>query len=140
MAKLNDMYPSKWLKAEEIDGDDLVVTISDIRTESVGQGRDAGDKWVLYFNETDKGLVLNKTNAKAIAKLHGDDTDDWEGKRIALYATEVEYQGETMLGIRVRLKAPKARANGNASTAAPAPLAETDDDGVPIGDDGKPIF
>lgn len=146
MPKVSEMNPSKYLKAEadcvDPDGDpaDLHLTITEVRQETVGMGAQADKKWVLYFKEVDKGLVLNKTNTKAIAKLHGDDTDDWEGKRITLYQTEVEYQGETMLGIRVRLTAPKAKGKPGKNAPAPAPLAVTDENGVPIGDDGEPIF
>lgn len=130
MPKLNDMFPSKWLKAADCDEADLILTISELRQESVGQGADAGMKWVCYFEETEKGLVLNKTNTNTIAKLYGDDTDDWEGKKIALYATEVEYQGQQSLGIRVRSRPPKVKAAAKATPAT--------DNGD--GDDDHPPF
>lgn len=130
MPKVNQMTESRYLKADvdcaDDDGDpiDVNLTITRVEQESVGLGTQAEKKWVLYFKEKDKGLVLNKTNIKAIAKLHGDDTDDWEGKRITLYQTEVEFQGDTVLGIRVRLKAPAAK--GKKSTAAAATEAAED--------------
>jgi hypothetical protein len=123
MPKLSDMMPSNYLKAADCEDDDLVVTIKDVKEEVLGQGADAHTKWILMFREVEKGLVLNTTNIKAIGKLHGDDTDDWIGKRIALHATEVEFKGERMLGIRVRLKAPKADAKP--SKAAPEPPPPT---------------
>ena len=123
MPKLSEMFPSNYLKADQCADADMLLTISEIKQENLGMGKNIESKWVLYFEETDKGLVLNKTNTNAICRLHGEDTDDWDGKRIALYATEVEYQGETMLGIRVRLKAPKVK--GQKAGAAVA--ASTDD-------------
>lgn len=106
--RINDVFPSKYLKADELDGD-LALTIRDVQIEKVGSGKDAEDKPVLYFEETDKGLACNKTNCKTISKLYGDETDDWIGKRIALFATEVDFQGDQVLAIRVRMKAPGGR-------------------------------
>ncbi len=129
MAKLSEMFPSRYLKAADCDESDLVLTVREIKSEQVGQGKDAEDKYVLYFEETEKGLVLNKTNSNTIAKLHGDDTDDWEGKKIALYATEVEFQGQVSLGIRVRLQAPRAKGKAaKAEAAALIPAVGDDDD------------
>lgn len=113
--RMNDAFPSKYLKAEDLEEGDLILMITgaeyaefiDPRTQKSEQ------KPVLRFQgDNNKPLVLNKTNWKSItAALGSDDTDDWIGKKIALYATEVESFGETVLGIRVRLKAPvKAKA------------------------------
>ncbi len=104
MPNLSSMYPSRWLSSKDLDGEDKIVTISRIEEEQIG----GDDKWVLYFRktETDKGLVLNQTNAKSIAKLHGEDSDDWIGKAITLYPTEVQFKNEMVEAIRVRSKAP----------------------------------
>jgi len=52
-------------------------------------------------------MVLNKTNARDIAKLlHSEETDDWVGKRITLCPREVECKG-TMVA-RVESAGPKA--------------------------------
>jgi hypothetical protein len=123
---INSAFPSKYLSAEgDIpEGRDLNLTISDVKMERVGQGRDAEDKPVVYFDEVKKGLTLNVTNKNTIIGLYGKETDDWIGKRIALFATEVEFKGEQVLGIRVRIKAPKAK---------PVPVGPppADDDDMP---------
>ena len=106
MTTLNDLFPSKYLKAADIGESDLIVTIKKLVKEELGQDRD--EKPVLYFSETDKGLVLNKTNAESIAAIYGNDLGGWVGKRIALYATEVSFAGKVSMGIRVRLRAPAA--------------------------------
>ncbi len=126
MPKVSDMQPSKYLKASDAD-EDLVVTMRDIQEEQVGMGRDAEKKWVLYFEEVEKGLILNKTNMNTIAKLYGDDTDDWEGKRITLFSTEVQFQSEMVPAIRIRSKPPKTR-NGKVEPARQtAPAGDGDD-------------
>jgi hypothetical protein len=122
---INDMFPSNWLKAGDIPEDEnLVLTIKSVEIEEVGQGDDKEQKPVCYFEETEKGLVLNKTNATAVAEQHGPDTREWTGKRIALFATEVDFKGKSTLAIRVRLRAPKKQLT--AAGAGKGPDWETD--------------
>jgi hypothetical protein len=102
------------MKAEDFEDGDIVVTIRDESpvewAEFTQKGKPTPDnKPVLYFRHPRdaKALVLNKTNWKTINEVLGsDETDDWAGKQITLYATEVESFGETVLAIRVRLKKP----------------------------------
>lgn len=95
-----------------IEGQNLVdkmmtLTICKIQTEKMKdhKGRDA-EKYVLYFRETKKGLVLNKTNAKRIAILYGCQTGEWDGKQITLYAEEVKAFGEIHNAVRVAEAVP----------------------------------
>lgn len=119
--KMNDAFPSKYLKAEDLEEGDMVVTISDVRFEEFKDPKTQrpDNKPVISFEGKDsKPMVLNKTNYKAITQVVGsDDTNDWGGKKVALYATEVESFGETVLGIRVRLKAPPKAAQAKAQAA-----------------------
>ena len=103
---INTAFPSKYLKADELDGD-VVYTIEGVTLENVGTHEKPESKPVITFAETDKGMVLNKTNANTVAGLYGPDTDGWIGKPITLFATEVDFQGKQTLAIRVRIKAPK---------------------------------
>lgn len=102
--------PSNYLKHQELDeAADTVVTIDSFKYEEVGQGEQKKEKWVLYFSELDKGLVLNSTNGKTICKLYGEEMDEWVGKKLSLYVKDdVEFAGELVSAIRVRPKAPKA--------------------------------
>ena len=75
------LFPSKYLKHDDI-ADGETVTISEVRVEEVGQ--DKQEKPVLYFNEHHKGAILNVTNARAIAKVYGDEESDWQGKKLTL--------------------------------------------------------
>jgi len=79
------------------------ATIEKIRLEEIGRDRD--QKPVIYFEEFSKGLVCNKTNARVIARGFGsEEFDDWIGQRILLYRAEVEFQGELVEAIRVKVK------------------------------------
>ena len=115
--KLSEMFPSKYLKAADLDGD-TVGTISDIRTESLqNAGQPPEDKPVVYFTEISKGLVMNKTNGETIGGIYGDDLDDWIGKPVTLYVDEnVRFQGKTMPAIRIRSKPPSTGVQSKAPT------------------------
>lgn len=130
---VNDAFPSKHLKASDLKGSVVPVTISHVEIEEIGQKKDR--KPVLYFSGKDKGLVLNKTNSKRIADLLGSpETDDWAGQRIALYPSETEFQGDTVECIRVKAALSGGR-NGNATRPKPEPepeIAEEDLDPIPF--------
>jgi hypothetical protein len=111
--RIGDAFPSRYLKASDIPLDEegnsttLVLTIKDVKVETLGQGPDAQQKPVLYFHQTDKGLVCNKTNAKALTELfRTDDTDDWIGKKVGLFVADVQFKDEMVESIRIKKKAP----------------------------------
>jgi len=111
--KMSDAFPSKWLTAAELEDEDgnpadQTLTIREAVMEEMEiPGKDPVEKPVVYFEEIDKGLVLNKTNGKSIAGMYGNDTEDWAGERVTLYPTEVNFQGTMTPCIRVRGKVPK---------------------------------
>jgi hypothetical protein len=123
---VNSLFPSKYVAAGDLMGQDVAVVISGIKQEEVGE--DEKRLPVLYFVGMKKGMVLNRTNAKRIAELYGAETDAWIGKTITLYPSETEYAGDTVPCLRVR----KEQLNGLASVpvvpqpapqAAPVPVA-----------------
>lgn len=118
MPSINDAFPSNYLKASDIRNVEPVVTIDHVAFEPVGKTKEM--KAVVYFKGKDKGVILNKTNATKITQLAGSDqTEDWEGVRIKLFATTTEFGGETVECIRI-----KAAPNVARTTAAPpAPVA-----------------
>lgn len=119
MANINDAFPSNFLKASDLKGNAVTVTIDRIEFEPVGQTKEM--KPVIYFTNKEKGLVLNKTNATTISRLLGSgETEDWHGAAIRIYPTETSYQGEQVDCIRV--KAGTAR-SGNTPTRFVKPEA-----------------
>ncbi len=106
MTDYESIFPSKYFKAADLDGQPKLVIISRWATEEVGKQRD--HKPVLYFQGEDKALVCNVTNARTIAKiLDTRDIDAWIGKEIVLYPTTTEFAGEMMDCIRVARKGAK---------------------------------
>lgn len=132
---VNDAFPSKTLKAADLGNNLITVTISHVDVEAMGRGKDAETKPVVYFAGKTKGLVLNKTNAKRIVEITGSpDTDHWKGHQITLYATETEFQGETVDCIRV-----KPPVKGGVRTAVPVPAPPPPADDFQVSDDDVPF-
>ena len=121
--KGSDIFPSKYIKADDLQGRDIPVTIDHADIEKLGD--DA--KLILYFRGKEKGMVCNKTNFNRIAYLYGDETDDWPGKDIVLTSEFVEFQGKTVRGLRVR--APK-RPDRISTGKVPAKEAENPADAM----------
>lgn len=117
---IDEAFPSKYLKASDLPEEGTQsATIERVTIEEIGVKKDR--KPVIHFEDLDKGFVCNKTNANTIAKVTASrDFDDWVGKTIHLYRAEVEFQGEMVESIRVRLKPSKP--NG----------AKAEDDDIPF--------
>jgi hypothetical protein len=123
--KIGAAFPSKYVKASDLpDGQFIPVTIASVVIENVaGDGQAETDKPVLYFSGKEKGLVLNKTNSSEISAAYGDETDDWAGKKILLYAATTPFNGKTVPCIRVKVPkqvAPKAAPKQPVSAAVNA--------------------
>jgi hypothetical protein len=103
---INDAFPSDYLKADDLKGANVTVTISEVGIEEIGQGQQKEQKLILSFTGKKKRLVCNKTNANTIGKLYGTETDVWIGKSITLAPREVEFQGDMVWAIRVSLQKP----------------------------------
>lgn len=98
---INQAFPSKFLKASDLNDETHVVKIADVKIEQVGQNQDT--KPVAYFEGKKKGLVLNKTNSRKIANIAGSpETEDWVGVEVAIFPTETEFGGESVECIRVK--------------------------------------
>ena len=104
----SEAFPSKYLKATELDGEDITATINSVEWEQIGQ--DKTEKPVLYFRGKTKPMILNATNWDLIVKATGEsDSDEWEGKKITLYRTEVPFKKEMVDAIRVRAESKSKR-------------------------------
>jgi phosphopantetheine adenylyltransferase len=78
------------------------VNLEDLNAELQMAGGNKEVKPVLYFANAKKKLVLNKTNAKAIAKLHGSAAEGWAGKQVVLYPTTTRCGRDVVDCVRVR--------------------------------------
>jgi len=102
--RVDEAFPSTYLKASDLNGKDVKVTIKTYdMAEIKSRSGKTEKKPELHFRGTEKTLLLNKTNANKIAAVLGsDDLDDWIGKTISLYPTVTEFGGEEVECIRIR--------------------------------------
>ncbi len=138
MAKLSDIFPSRFLSAADLQGQEVIATIDRVEIEKF---EDDAQKPIVYFQGKTKGLVCNKTNAKSIELIAGDDTDNWPGAAIILFPMMVDFKGQVVEAIRVRrppdstvvpaLSPPPRPRQGPVSAEATSTMAATaqvDDD------------
>jgi hypothetical protein len=135
-------FPSMYIKAADLQGEDFRVKIKKVTMEEIGSDR----KPIVYFDGASKGLVLNRTNNDAIGSAFGWDSDSWTGKEIILFSMKVPFQGQQVDAIRVRVPkqkpattnvAPNARTRAEQPAMAgngPAPVEayEDLDDEIPF--------
>ena len=129
---LTDAFPSRFLKASDLPADGAeIFTIEKISLEQIGADKEV--KPVIFFEEESKGLVLNKTNGRTIARiLQSQEFDDWLKHKIGLYRADVEFRGELVEAIRI--KAAKQPEQKPAAPQKPAtvPSDELDEEGIPF--------
>lgn len=113
--KITDIFPSKYVKAADLNGKPVTLTIKKlVMEEMLNHGNEKEVKPVLYFEKATKGFVLNRTNGFIIGALYSVETDNWVGKRITIYPTKVRAFGSMQDAIRVREEIP----------AQPKPVAQ----------------
>jgi hypothetical protein len=95
---IDELYPSRFLKCSDLDGRPMRVKIQSLKREDVG----GEPKVVMSFADGTKQLILNKTNARSIAKALGDETKGWLGKDIMLVPAQVDFKGDVVDAIRIR--------------------------------------
>src|SRR5689334_25343460 len=107
--KVGTAFPSKYLKAADLQGRDVIASIDYCEMANIGDD----EKLVVYFQGKNKGMVLNRTNANMITEIAGtDETDEWQGIKIKLYSCRVDFQGRRVDALRVDFP-PKVKAEGN---------------------------
>ena len=125
MAKtISQGFPSKFIKAADLEGRDVRVSCEGIFDEDVGDST-GETKMVLHFVGKAKGLVLNRTNANVLIDAFGDDRDAVMGKPVILYPSEPPYLGKIVPCIRIKIDTATA-AVPVAAKAQDEPLAVED--------------
>jgi hypothetical protein len=133
MAKRDEVFPSKYLKASDLNGKPITVTIenADLETLKSLEGKEQ-TKTILSFKRAKKTLPLNATNWDAVAAATGeDDTDRWPGHAIEIYPTTTTMQGKTVDCIRIRPPAQRELPKEKPPAPKP-PVADDMDDEIPF--------
>jgi hypothetical protein len=116
------MVQSKFLKKEDFPQPE-VLTIRSIAIEEVGKG---DTRWVLYFNEKTKAVVLNITKIRQLEAGFSDETDNWVGKKIKVSHDPTVMMGQQVVG-GIKFTLPN-------KAAAPPPPPPPPPKPVPAGD------
>jgi len=133
----NEAFPSNWLKAEDLQGKRIAVTIEDVTSEEMNFENKKERKPVMRFHNKEKALVLNRTNWNRLADFLGsDDSDDWVGKRIVLGVEKVDFQGKRVPAVRVLGLAPGVT---SPAPVQPPPPEIPPDEPPPLDDDNVPF-
>ncbi len=111
---VSEFFPSKFLKASDIEAD-TAVTIVKVEETLVGDDT----KPVITVEEFEKGLVANKTNMNLIASILGSERiADWTGKKVVLFKTTVPFQGVIKDAIRVKAAGEQPAASSSQTDEA----------------------
>ena len=124
--KTSEMIQSKFLKKEDFP-QPVVLSIKGVAIEEVGRN---DTRWVLYFNEKTKAVVLNVTKIKQLEQRYGDDTDHWIGKKVKVSNDPTVMMGQQVVGgIKFTLPPP-----GTATAPIPPPPPPVDEfnDDIPF--------
>ena len=129
MPNIDTMVESKYLKQADFPSPALVTVRGMKQMNFAKQGQPAEIKWVIFFEEFEKGMVCGSTNRQLCANALGSKmTEDWVGKQVVVYNNpEVMFGNEVTGGLRIRARKQPATQQRPASARQPAPPIQDDD-------------
>lgn len=145
MPNIASMFPKRFLSHEDLPpgGQFVAVTIRMIFMARAqmrqGQGgqMEGEAEWRIQFAEYAKPLGMRKSRAKQLAKLLGsENTEQWIGRRIFIYAGTYEAWGEEKVGVLIAPNLPEPVA-GHLGPATPAQPGQPVPDLRAIGTKGE---
>lgn len=98
----DQLYPGTFIKAGEMHGKPVTLTIKSVAQESI-EGDDGTEKLkvVITFVEIGRKWIANKTNGLRLRAMFGNDSDDWIGKRVTIFP---EHNSMSESGFAIRVK------------------------------------
>jgi hypothetical protein len=120
--KISELYPKRYATGDDLKGQAYTFTISRVNLEEMHPqpGAPVERKPVIYFDQTQKGIILGPALARQIAAALGDETDTWKGKKITIYPQPMTVAGQPRIAIRAR-----PATNG---TTPPPPTLQDDEE------------
>ena len=98
-----NLMGKEFLVGEELDGKDVTLTIKSVSIEELQNAKGKDKKPVMSFEGTDRKVVMNITNMKAVAKtLKTPYYQEWIGKQNTLTPVEGFFFGEQQTVIRIK--------------------------------------
>jgi hypothetical protein len=111
---------SRFFRADDLKNE-IRLKIKNVTEEKMADGE---VKLTIWFTNSKRGLVLNRTNNRTIRAAFGDAVDGWSGKIIVLYPTTAEFRGKMGPAMRVRIPPPKDSYRASPKPAPKPPVDE----------------
>lgn len=141
MPNIFSFFKGEFITAVELGEKKPTLTISHVKAVKLEDDKGKmKNRPVVFFSETDRGLVLCRTNALCLAAMFGEETDSWPGKKVTIHSEMVQVGPERKPGVRlsgspnltapvkVQVKLPRRKAfvvtltpTGKSATPVPAP-------------------
>ena len=83
----DDLYPGRFLHADQFRGKPRTLTVADVFHERLVGEKGKELKVLLSFEETHLLYVLPKLNAQALKAMFGANVRDWISRRVTFYPT-----------------------------------------------------
>ena len=117
-ADFDRMFGSKFLSKDDVGEERIKTVINDITLEQVREKDGATkNKFVVHFDDLDKALVLNNTNANTLKDALGKEASHWIGARVIIYVDNSVVFNNILGGVRLQVLTPKTtKKSGPAST------------------------
>lgn len=96
----SDLYPNRFLHADQLKGRKVTVTVKDITMEELEGEKGKKLAVIFHFAESSKQLAVNKTNGFCMKRMFGNDPNAWVGKRVTIYPTTTPFGRQTVDCIR----------------------------------------
>jgi hypothetical protein len=122
MSDYRTMFDANWIKAWDLQGKDFTLEIVKVEAGSIEnkQIKKKDRLPIIWFKGAKKPFGCNKTNAKTIAGMYGNETKEWIGKKVTLFPTTTSMAGQTVDCIRIRPQVPKSKAEELPNVEPPA--------------------
>jgi hypothetical protein len=127
MPTVSEIFPSKWLKAEDLRGRTVRVHVESAQIEPIRNPRTNQEepKIVIRFHGKQKSLILNKTQAFALAAATGEEEiTRWRGHEVTLSPSVAPNKMAT-----IQIGKPEQKPQSTPAPAAAAPADERADNG-----------
>ncbi len=122
MPTVDELFPSKWLKAEDLKGRTARVHVEKVQIEKIRNPRTNQEEQriIVSFHGKEKKLILNKTQAFALASATGErEIMRWPGHEITLSPSIAPNKQPT-----IQIGKPEAKP----APAAPSAQAQDEDE------------
>ena len=95
----DDLYGSKYFSASDLKDSEPRLKVGKVEVAELREKNGTTKrKYVMLFEGVEKGLVINKTNARKLADAYGKQSSKWIGQIVQLYSEDTSF-GK---GVRVR--------------------------------------